>query len=134
MYSSYPGRFCRIPRQLSLQKKLTLLKKTCPTDNATCFVLQEFQNFLSEYGVAHSRITPLWPQANGEVERQNRSLLKTIKIAQLESKIWRLEISKFLTAYRATQPITIAVSPYYLMFGLSMRTKLPMISSQPQLL
>jgi len=32
MYSSYPGHFFRIPRQLSL-KKLTLLKKSCPSYN-----------------------------------------------------------------------------------------------------
>jgi len=31
MYSSYPGHFRLIPRQLSLTKKLTLLKKTCPS-------------------------------------------------------------------------------------------------------
>ena len=28
--------------------------------------------------------TPLWPQANGEIERQNRSILKRLRIAQAE--------------------------------------------------
>ena len=40
-----------------------------------------------DYGpqfISNEFSTPLWPQANGEVERQNWSLLKAIKIAQIE--------------------------------------------------
>ena len=44
------------------------------TDNGPQFVSEEFQSFLKARGVEHRRTTPLWPQANGEVERQNRSL------------------------------------------------------------
>ena len=32
------------------------------------------------------------PQANGHVERQNRTLLKTLKVAHVESKNWREEL------------------------------------------
>ena len=47
------------------------------TDNCPQFVSEEFESFLQAHmhGVEHRRTTPLWPQANGEVERQNRSLL-----------------------------------------------------------
>ena len=40
------------------------------------FVFKVFESFLQADGVEHRRTIPLWPQANGEVERQNRSLLK----------------------------------------------------------
>ena len=43
------------------------------TDNGPQFVSEEFESFLQAHGVEHRRTTPLWPQANGEVERQNRS-------------------------------------------------------------
>ena len=33
-----------------------------------------------------------FPQANGEVERQNRSLLKAIRTLQVEKADWRKEI------------------------------------------
>ena len=56
------------------------------TDNGPQFVSDEFRQFLSEMGIQHRRNTPLWPRANGEVERQNRTLLKTLKIAHAEQK------------------------------------------------
>jgi len=101
---------------------------TLKTDNAPQFTSSEFKSFLEEYGVEHRTSIPLWPQSNGEVERQNRSLLKAIKIAQLESKSskqWKLELSKFLMAYRSTPHASTGVSPFSLMFGREMRTKLP---------
>jgi transposase InsO family protein len=51
------------------------------SDNGTQFVSEEFENYLSENEIEHRTVTPLWPQANGEVERQNRNLLKAMKIA-----------------------------------------------------
>ena len=47
------------------------------------------------------RLLPSGLQANGEVERQNRSLLKRLQIAQAENKQWRTELRKYLTAYRS---------------------------------
>ena len=82
------------------------------TDNGPQFVSQEFETFLRSHGVEHRRTTPLWPQANGEVERQNRSLLKCLRIAHLEKKL-RAEL------------VTTGTTPFSLMFGREMRSKLP---------
>ena len=71
------------------------------------------------------RVTPLWPHANGEVERQNRSLLKRIKIAQIEKKDWRKEIEPFLVMQRATPHSTTSVRPEELMFRRKLRTWIP---------
>lgn len=38
---------------------------------------KEFESFLQAHGVEHCRATPLWPQANGKVERQNCLLLNS---------------------------------------------------------
>lgn len=47
-------------------------------------------------GNVHHRNSPLWPRANGEVERQNcRSLLKAMRIAQAVAKNWPLESTSF---------------------------------------
>ena len=95
------------------------------TDNGPQFVSEEFEAFLRAHGVEHRRTTPLWPQANGEVERQNHSLLKSLQIANLEGKYWRTELVTWLTAYRSTPQATTGATPFYLMFGWEMRTKLP---------
>ena len=41
------------------------------SDNAPQFVSEEFEAFLPEHGIENRNSTPLWPQANEEVERQN---------------------------------------------------------------
>lgn len=51
-------------------------------------------------GIQHRKVTAKWPQANGEVERQNRSLLKRIQIAQAERKDWKKELNVYLASYR----------------------------------
>ena len=43
------------------------------TDNGPQFISEEFCEFVEEESIEHRRVTPLWPQANGEVERQNLS-------------------------------------------------------------
>ena len=46
------------------------------TDNGPQFISDEFRKFMENESIQHRITTPLWPQANGEIERQNRSLLK----------------------------------------------------------
>ncbi len=95
------------------------------SDNGPQFISSEFEEFLREFGIEHRRSCPLWPQANGEVEAQNRSLVKTLKIAQVEGHDMRSELLKFLLAYRSTPQVTTGQSPAKLMFGRELKTKLP---------
>ena len=64
----------------------------------------------------YRRVTPLWSKANGEVERQNRFLLKRIKTAQIKKKDWRKEIESFLVMHKTTPHSTTGVSPTELRF------------------
>ena len=94
------------------------------TDNGPQFGC-EFQAYLKQNGVFWFSTTPMWPAANGEVERQNRSLLKSLKVAQNSGRNYRSELRKFLMAYRSTPHSVTGVSPAELMMGRQMRTKLP---------
>ena len=96
---------------------------TC--DNGPQFVSSQFKQYLDVNGIKLHNVTPIWPQANGEVERQNRTLLKRIKIAQAEGKDWKSEIHAFLLMYRSTPHTTTGVSPAELLFGRKLRTNLP---------
>ena len=95
------------------------------TDNGPQFVSVEFETFLPAQGVEHRKTTPLWPEANGQVERQNRSLLKCLQIAKVEKKDWRSELVTWLTANRSTLQATTGATAFSLMFGREMRSKLP---------
>ena len=75
---------------------------TISSDQGPQFVSKEFEDFLEDNSISHRKVTPLWAQANGEVEGQNRSLLKCMKIAQSEGQDWRKELTKYLKAYRTT--------------------------------
>ena len=73
----------------------------------------------------YRRSPPPWPQANGEVERQNRTLLKTLKVAEVEGMKRSEELPKFFLAYRSTPQVSSVATPAFLMFGREIKTKLP---------
>ena len=98
------------------------LPQSLQSDNGPRYRSEVFERYLEDNGIEHRKTTPFWPQANGEVEKQNKSLLKRMKIAQAEGKEWKNEVCKYLVTYRS---ITTDVSPAELLFGRKMRTKLP---------
>ena len=95
------------------------------SDNVPQFLSEDFQTFLQESGIEHRTSPPLWPQANSEVECQNRTLLNALKVAQVEGKNWRNELPKFLFAYRSTPKVSTGSTPASLMFCRELKTKLP---------
>ena len=68
------------------------------SDDGPHFVVESFLTFLKDNGMKHGKITLLWPQANGEIERQNPSLLKRMQIAQVEREDWRKALQTYLVA------------------------------------
>lgn len=81
--------------------------------NCSNLVSEEMEKYLEEIGIVHHCNTPLWPRANGGIERQNRWLLKAMRVSQAEGKDWQLELNKFLLAYQSTT----YVSPAELFFN-----------------
>lgn len=58
------------------------IPKTLTADNAPTFTSEEFKQFCLENGIELLHTIPYMPSMNGEVERQNRSLLKVLTISQ----------------------------------------------------
>lgn len=75
------------------------LPTTIKSDNGPQFRSEEFQEYCKQNGIVHLTTTPKWPQANGEVERQNSSLMKRIRIAQAERLDWKKELRRYVTKY-----------------------------------
>lgn len=94
-------------------------------DNGKQFVSREFEAYCNLKGVQISNTTPYWPQANGEVERQNRTLLKRLRISHAIHGSWREELQQFLEMYYTTPHSVTGKTPTELMFGRTIRSKLP---------
>ena len=54
------------------------------SDIAPQFVSEEFENFLAKRGIQHQKFSSVWPQENGKVGSQNRTLLKSLKSSRRE--------------------------------------------------
>ena len=106
------------------------IPETLRTDNGSNLVNHEMEEFLDELEIKHKRtINPLWPRANGEVERQNKSLLKAMLVGHTEGKPWQRELQKYQLAYRSTPHTTTGVSPAELLYGRRIGTKMPEFES-----
>lgn len=97
------------------------------TDNEPQFISEEFQNYCEINNIKLIHSTPYWPQQNGEVERQNRSLLKRLTISQNLNRNWQEDLQNYLMLCRSTRHSTTLKSPAELMFNRNIRDKLPTI-------
>ncbi|XP_053698503.1 uncharacterized protein K02A2.6-like [Sabethes cyaneus] len=99
--------------------------RTITLDNAKQFVSTEFKEYCTTNGIHLNHTSPYWPQANGEVERQNRSLLKRMKIAHAIHGDWKAELDHFLELYNNTPHTITGKAPSELLQGRKLRSKLP---------
>ena len=88
------------------------------SDNGKQFDNSAFRDFCSELRIKNHYSSPTHPQANGQVEVTNRSLLKIIK-TQLEGAkgIWLKELPSVLWAYRTIVRTTTGETPFRLTYG-----------------
>ena len=101
------------------------LRYTVTSDNGPHFEAESFQKLFKDNGSKHRNINPLWPQANSEIEWQNRWLLKRKQIDQVEREDWKKAVLTYLVAYRNTPHPSTGVCPAELLFRRKLRTKLP---------
>ena len=88
------------------------------SDNGKQFDNNAFRDFCLKLGIKNHYSSPAHPQANGQVEVTNRSLLKIIKIRLEGAKgIWPDELPSVLWAYRTTARTSIGEMPFRLAYG-----------------
>ncbi|KAL1251129.1 hypothetical protein QQF64_018925 [Cirrhinus molitorella] len=101
--------------------------ETVITDNGTQFTSAAFCEFLQTRGIQHSKTSVYYPAANGAAERFHRALKGCIQTAILQSQPWKEAVTNWLQVYRATPHATTSTSPYELLYGRKMRTKLDIL-------
>ena len=97
------------------------------SDNGPPFQSYDFKHFAEEMNFKHRKITPLWPQANGGVERFMKTLKKALRCAVAEKRNWKEEMPRFLLNYRTSPHSSTGKAPTTLLFGRSLRTRLPQL-------
>ena len=102
------------------------------SDNGPPFDSAELGDYMKRKGIKHHRVTPLWPQANGEAESFMRPLGKAIKTAKIEEKDWREELNEFLLSYRTTPHSVTGVSTAELLFNRQLRTLIPSVNKSKE--
>jgi len=89
---------------------------TLKSDQAPQFRSEEFSEYCDQNDIKHCKVTAKYAQANGEVERQNRSIMKRLQIAQAENLNWRKELRTYVSKYRSIPHTTTGRSPAELLF------------------
>ena len=102
------------------------------SNNEQQFDNKKFRDFCKELGIRNHYSSPGHPQANGQTEVTNQTLLKLIK-AQLEgaNRVWLEELPGVLWAYRTTTRIPTGETPFKLAFGIE--AVIPMEVGMPSL-
>ena len=88
------------------------------SDNGRQFDNTPFREFCEQLGIRNHYSSPSHPQANGQVEVANRSLLKIIKTRLERAKeVWLDELPGVLWAYRTTVRTPTGETPSKLAYG-----------------
>ena len=88
------------------------------SDNGRQFDNTPFRDFCEQLGINNHYSSPSHPQANGQVEVANRSLLKIIKTHLEGAKgVWLDELPGVLWAYRTTVRTPTGETPFKLAYG-----------------
>ena len=101
---------------------------TLKTDNGPNLISVEMENYLHSQGIHQVKSATYWPRSNGEVERYNRTLLKSIRAIHAEGKDWRSYFNSMLLDYRSTKHATTQVAPAILLFNRDIGNHFPLLS------
>lgn len=72
------------------------------TDSGTSFQGEQFANFATDIGFKHKRIRPMHPKANGVVERNMKTLSKTVLISHIQGQNLKIELNTFYYSTKFT--------------------------------
>ncbi|XP_019179926.1 PREDICTED: uncharacterized protein LOC109175129 [Ipomoea nil] len=98
------------------------------TDNGRQFEAREFSEFLAGWGVKHSRVAVSYPQANGQVENANRTILDGLKKKlEVADGAWVEELDGILWAYRTTPRRATGETLFALAYGFEAQAQVEVI-------
>ena len=73
--------------------------KVLISDNGPQLISEEFETFLKANGIQHSRVSPYFPKAKGQVKRFHRYLEYSIRAVAIDGFAWTEVLPDILQAY-----------------------------------
>ncbi|XP_062538133.1 uncharacterized protein K02A2.6-like [Armigeres subalbatus] len=95
------------------------------SDNAKNFSSSQMEEFCRDLGIKLQHTTPYWPLANRDAERQNRSILKILRISQANGSDWKADLEEANYVYSLIQHPATGRSPSEILFGRNFRDWVP---------
>ena len=96
-------------------------------DNGPQFTSDEFQQFLSQNGIKHTRTAPYHPATNGLAERFVQTLKRAISAGREDARSSQHKLASFLLHYRTTPHSVTGQPPSVLLNNRSLKTVLDLI-------
>lgn len=105
---------------------------TIQADNGPPFNSKELGEYFKSRNVKSPNTVPLWPQMNGEVERQNRGIVRALKIAKAENIPWKLALTEYVNSYNERPHSITQLPPKQVLMNRPIKNllPLPMVSKQ----
>ena len=89
-----------------------------------CSVFKVTEKFYELTGIRHNITSAYHPQANGEVERFNRTTKEAfLKCQEFSDEVkkaavdWHKKLNSILFAYRVRKQASTCISPFFMMYG-----------------
>lgn len=100
-------------------------------DNGPPFSSEEFAQYCASKNINLVKTIPYWPQMNGLVERQNRGILKSLRIAKALKSDWRKGLEDYVYMYNTTPHSVTERAPLELLTGRPVKDLLPSLRTDP---
>jgi hypothetical protein len=116
----------KISKNLTAKSAIEILKKIfleleqvpreIKSDNGPAFIAHDFANFAEQYGFIHTKVTPLWPNANGLCENKMKIINKSVRVSNALAyndikQPWQIILDNALKTYRAARHASTGYSP-----------------------
>lgn len=92
------------------------------TDRGTAYTSKDFEEFCAQLGVTHVKVAVGTPRANGQVERENRNILHSVRcMVKHDDKSWDKQLRLIQWGLNTMVNDTTKVSPHSLLFSYNPR-------------
>lgn len=86
------------------------------SDKGSCFTSKSFNEYCVSNGINHSLISVRHPQANGQVERTNVTLVPTIQASMHTDRTWDTELQRVESQLNNSVNKTIGDTHFHALF------------------